>query len=129
MSCQVCQSTLKAGDLYCSSCGAVVAARPSKPQIAEVRGRIAGERKYLTVLCADLQRSTDLISELDPEAAISRLEPALIAMRTAVRRNRGIVSKEGATGLSRFLARRTQTTITLPWPVTRQSNWLTVSSS
>jgi len=99
VSCQVCQSTLKAGDLYCSSCGAVVPERPSKPQIAEVRGRIAGERKYLTVLCADLQRSTDLISELDPEAAISRLEPALIAMRTAVRRNRGIVSKEGGDGL------------------------------
>src|SRR5437879_1895659 len=125
VSCHVCQSTLKAGDLYCSSCGAVVPERPSKPQIAEVRGRIAGERKYLTVLCADLQRSTDLISELDPEAAISRLEPALIAMRTAVRRNRGIVSKEGATGLSRFLARRTQTTITLSWPVTRPSNWST----
>lgn len=97
MSCQVCQSTLKAGDLYCSSCGAVVPDHP--PQLTEVRGRIAGERKYLTVLCADLQRSTDLISELDPEAAISRLEPALIAMRTAVRRNRGIVSKEGGDGL------------------------------
>ena len=99
MSCQVCLSTLKAGDLYCSSCGAVVPEHPPRPQVAEVRGRIAGERKYLTVLCADLQRSTDLISELDPEAAISRLEPALIAMRTAVRRNRGIVSKEGGDGL------------------------------
>ena len=99
MSCQVCLSTLKAGDLYCASCGAVVPEHPAKPQVAEVRGRIAGERKYLTVLCADLQRSTDLISELDPEAAISRLEPALIAMRTAVRRNRGIVSKEGGDGL------------------------------
>lgn len=97
MYCQVCQSTLKAGDLFCSACGAVVPERP--PQLAEVRGRIAGERKYLTLLCADLQRSTDLISELDPEAAISRLEPALIAMRTAVRRNRGIVSKEGGDGL------------------------------
>ncbi|MES2192889.1 MAG: AAA family ATPase [Pseudomonadota bacterium] len=97
MRCQVCQSTLKAGDAYCSSCGAVVPERP--PITPEVRGRIAGERKYLTVLCADLQRSTDLISELDPEAAISRLEPALIAMRTAVRRNRGIVSKEGGDGL------------------------------
>jgi class 3 adenylate cyclase/tetratricopeptide (TPR) repeat protein len=97
--CQVCLSTLKAGDLYCSSCGAVVPENPSKPPVAEARNRIAGERKYLTVLCADLQRSTDLISELDPEAAISRLEPALIAMRTAVRRNRGIVSKEGGDGL------------------------------
>ena len=71
---------------------------PPRPA-AEVRDRIAGERKYLTVLCADLQRSTDLISGLDPEEAISRLEPALIAMRTAVRRNRGIVSKEGGDGL------------------------------
>ena len=68
-------------------------------EAAEVRGRIAGERKYLTVLCADLRRSTDLISGLDPEAAISRHEPALIAMRTAVRRNRGIASKEGGDGL------------------------------
>jgi class 3 adenylate cyclase/tetratricopeptide (TPR) repeat protein len=99
VSCQVCLSTLKAGDLYCSSCGAVVPEHPATPQVAESRGRIAGERKYLTVLCADLQRSTDLISELDPEEAISRLEPALIAMRTAVRRNRGIVSKEGGDGL------------------------------
>ena len=99
MSCQVCLSTLKAGDLFCSSCGAVVPEHPAKPQVAEVRGRVAGERKYLTVLCADLQRSTDLISELDPEAAISRLEPALVAMRIAVRRNRGIVSKEGGDGL------------------------------
>jgi class 3 adenylate cyclase/tetratricopeptide (TPR) repeat protein len=99
VSCQVCLSTLKAGDLYCSSCGAVVPEHRARPQIAEVRDRIASERKYLTVLCADLQRSTDLISELDPEAAISRLEPALNAMRIAVRRNRGIVSKEGGDGL------------------------------
>ena len=99
MFCQVCLSTLKAGDLYCPSCGVAVPENAPRPQAAEVRGRIAGERKYLTVLCADLQRSTDLISELDPEAAISRLEPALAAMRIAVRRNRGIVSKEGGDGL------------------------------
>ncbi len=99
MFCQVCLSTLKAGDLFCSACGAVVPEPTVKPPAAEVRGRIAGERKYLTVLCADLQRSTDLISEMDPETAISRLEPALVAMRVSVRRNRGIVSKEGGDGL------------------------------
>lgn len=102
MTCQVCLSTLKAGDLFCSSCGAAVpdhaVGLPRAPAV-ESRGRIAGERKYLTVLCADLQRSTDLISDLDPEEAITRLEPALVAMRTAVRRNRGIVSKEGGDGL------------------------------
>ena len=99
MSCQVCSSTLRAGDLFCSACGAMVPSHPTSPPASEARGRIAGERKFLTVLCSDLQRSTDLISELDPEEAISRLEPALIAMRTAVRRNRGIVSKEGGDGL------------------------------
>jgi len=99
VSCQVCSSTLRAGDLFCSACGAVVPNHPASPPAPEARGRIAGERKFLTVLCSDLQRSTDLISELDPEEAISRLEPALIAMRTAVRRNRGIVSKEGGDGL------------------------------
>ncbi len=102
MTCQVCLSTLKAGDLFCSSCGAAVpdhAAGLPRAAAVEARGRIAGERKYLTVLCADLQRSTDLISDLDPEEAITRLEPALVAMRTAVRRNRGIVSKEGGDGL------------------------------
>ena len=99
MSCQVCLSTLRAGDLFCSACGAVVPNKSTSAPASEVRGRIAGERKFLTVLCSDLQRSTDLISELDPEEAISRLEPALIAMRTAVRRNRGIVSKEGGDGL------------------------------
>ena len=81
MTCQVCLSILKTGDLFCSSCGAAVpdhaVARPRAPAAA-AHGRIAGERKYLTVLCADLQRSTDLISDLDTEGAISRLEPALI---------------------------------------------------
>ena len=84
MTCQVCLSTLKAGDLFCSSCGAAApdhAAELPRAPAVEARGRIAGERKYLTVLCADLQRSTDLISDLDPEEAITRLEPALVAMR------------------------------------------------
>jgi class 3 adenylate cyclase/tetratricopeptide (TPR) repeat protein len=99
VSCRVCSSTLRTGDLFCSACGAAVPNHPAEASPSEARGRIAGERKFLTVLCSDLQRSTDLISELDPEEAISRLEPALIAMRTAVRRNRGIVSKEGGDGL------------------------------
>src|SRR6202011_4949307 len=99
VSCQVCRSILKAGDFFCASCGAIAPEHSVEPPAAEVRNRIAGERKYLTVLCADLQRSTDLISDLDPEEAISRLEPALNAMRAAGRRNRGIVSKEGGDGL------------------------------
>ncbi|HEU0083572.1 MAG TPA: adenylate/guanylate cyclase domain-containing protein, partial [Bradyrhizobium sp.] len=44
--------------------------------------------------------STDLIAELEPEDALLRLEPALAAMRTAVRQFGGIVSKEMGDGLA-----------------------------
>lgn len=58
------------------------------------------ERKFVTILRADLVHSTDLIAELDPEQAISRLEPGLAAMRAAVRQFGGIVSKELGDGLT-----------------------------
>lgn len=57
------------------------------------------ERKLVTILCADLFRSTDMIERLDPEEAIALLEPALIAMRRAIRQFRGIVSKEQGDGI------------------------------
>jgi class 3 adenylate cyclase/tetratricopeptide (TPR) repeat protein len=57
------------------------------------------ERKYLTILCVDLQHSTDLTAGMEPEDAVSRLEPALQAMRASVRRYGGIVSKELGDGL------------------------------
>jgi len=60
---------LKAGDLYCSSYGAVVPEHPAKPPLAEVRGRLAGERKYLTdkyisacSCCALIPRLADLMN-------------------------------------------------------------------
>ncbi|MGZ2865425.1 adenylate/guanylate cyclase domain-containing protein, partial [Pseudomonas aeruginosa] len=49
---------------------------------------------------ADVVDSTGLVADLDPEAAVSRLEPALIAMRGAVRQFGGIVSKELGDGLA-----------------------------
>ena len=58
------------------------------------------ERKFVTILRADVVHSTDLISELEPEEAVSRLEPALAAMRAAVRQYGGIVSKELGDGLA-----------------------------
>ncbi|WP_349628027.1 ATP-binding protein [Bradyrhizobium lablabi] len=58
------------------------------------------ERKFVTILRADVVHSTGLIAELDPEEAVSRLEPALAAMRAAVRQFGGIVSKELGDGLA-----------------------------
>src|SRR6476660_9027814 len=58
------------------------------------------ERKFVTILRADIVRSTDLVAELDPEEAVSRLEPALTAMRAAVRQFGGVVSREMGDGIA-----------------------------
>lgn len=58
------------------------------------------ERRFVTILRADVIDSTGLIAELEPEEAVSRLEPALAAMRGAVRQFGGIVSKELGDGLA-----------------------------
>jgi hypothetical protein len=46
-------------------------------QILAARGTLEGERKQVTVLFADLKGSTELIADLDPEAAQRLLDPAL----------------------------------------------------
>ena len=58
------------------------------------------ERKFVTILRADLVHSMGLIAELDAEEALSRLEPALSAMRAAVHQFGGVVSKESGGGLT-----------------------------
>jgi class 3 adenylate cyclase/tetratricopeptide (TPR) repeat protein len=63
-------------------------------------GDPVSERKFVTILRADIVKSTDLVAELDPEEALSRLEPALAAMRAAVRQFGGVVSKETGDGLA-----------------------------
>jgi class 3 adenylate cyclase/tetratricopeptide (TPR) repeat protein len=81
---------MDADDRWCATCGA--AARQSADPDSE--------RKFVTILRADVVHSTDLIAELDPEDAVLRLEPVLAAMRAAVRQFGGIVSKEMGDGLS-----------------------------
>jgi predicted ATPase/class 3 adenylate cyclase len=90
MHCFACQSPMDAGDNWCAHCGAA-AQQSTDPD---------SQRKFVTILRADVVQSTDLIAELEPEAALSRLEPALTAMRAAVRQFGGIVSKEMGDGLT-----------------------------
>jgi len=71
---------MDAGDAWCAHCGA--SAQPNVDPDSE--------RKFVTILRADLVQSTGLIAELDPEEALVRLEPALTAMRAAVRQFGGI---------------------------------------
>jgi class 3 adenylate cyclase len=56
--------------------------------------RLPTERKYVTILRADLHRSTDLVNELELEERIDRLAPALEEMRAAVHGFGGLIHRE-----------------------------------
>jgi class 3 adenylate cyclase/DNA-binding winged helix-turn-helix (wHTH) protein/tetratricopeptide (TPR) repeat protein len=62
-------------------------------KIRTARITLAGERKQVTVLFADLKDSLELIRDLDPEAAQQLLDPALHAMMDAVHRYEGTVNQ------------------------------------
>jgi len=62
-------------------------------QILTSRSALEGERKQVTVLFADIKDSTELIRDLDPEAAQQLLDPALHAMMAAVHRYEGTVNQ------------------------------------
>jgi class 3 adenylate cyclase/tetratricopeptide (TPR) repeat protein len=62
-------------------------------KILTSRSALEGERKQVTVLFADLKGSTELIADLDPEAARQLLDPALHVMMDAVHRYEGTVNQ------------------------------------
>ena len=62
-------------------------------KILTTRSAIEGERKQVTVVFADLKGSTELIRDLDPEAAQKLLDPALQRMMDAVHRFEGTVNQ------------------------------------
>src|SRR5215831_6925335 len=62
-------------------------------KILTSRSALESERKQVTVLFADLQGSTELIRDLDPEAAQRLLDPALQHMMGAVHRYEGTVNQ------------------------------------
>jgi hypothetical protein len=62
-------------------------------KILTSRSALEGERKHVTVLFADLKDSTELIKDLDPEAAQQLLDPAIHIMMDAVHRFEGTVNQ------------------------------------
>jgi class 3 adenylate cyclase len=65
----------------------------------EARGANDGERKTITALFADIQNSTALIEDLDPEAARHLIDPALQLMMDAVHRYEGFVVQPTGDGI------------------------------
>ena len=62
-------------------------------KILASRTSLEGERKQVTVLFADIKDSTELIRDLDPEAAQQLLDPAIHRMMDAVHRFEGTVNQ------------------------------------
>jgi hypothetical protein len=62
-------------------------------KILTTRSALEGERKQVTVLFADIKDSTELIKDLDPEAAQQLLDPAIHIMMDTVHRFEGTVNQ------------------------------------
>jgi class 3 adenylate cyclase len=61
-------------------------------KVLHSRSAMEGERKQVTVLFADIKDSTELIKDLDSEAAQQLIDPALHIMMDAVHRFEGTVN-------------------------------------
>jgi class 3 adenylate cyclase len=109
--CAACHQVNPPGSRFCNACGQNLAPpastaptpRFAAPQtytpshlaekILTSRPALTGERKQVTVLFADLKDSTELIKDLDPEAAQQLLDPAIQIMMEAVHRFEGTVNQ------------------------------------
>jgi class 3 adenylate cyclase/tetratricopeptide (TPR) repeat protein len=108
--CAACGFANEPGEKFCGGCGTPLSTAPPTPEpqmpppqaytpshltdkILAVRPALAGERKQVTVLFADLKDSTELIRGLDPEAAQQLLDPAIHHMMDAVHRFEGTVNQ------------------------------------
>jgi DNA-binding winged helix-turn-helix (wHTH) protein len=61
-------------------------------KILTAKGALEGERKQITVLCANLQGAAELLADRDPEEVQMLLDPFLDRMKEAVHRYEGVVN-------------------------------------
>ncbi len=79
---------------FCAECGAAL------PRVVAGRNvRESAERKFLTILFADIRNSTRMIQLLDPEDAMAKLRPAIELMTAAVREAGGMVNRIQGDGI------------------------------
>jgi len=115
--CPACNQTNPPTSRFCNACGrplaeagpeaaAITAPPPTSytprhlaEKILAGRDALAGERKQVTVLFADVVGSTELIRDRDPEDAQRLLDGAVERMMAAVHRYEGTVSRLMGDGL------------------------------
>ncbi len=102
---------------FCGDCGSALAANAAPaaasstqagsaapevratPEQLDASTVIEGERKTVTALFADIKGSTELMEDLDPEAARAIIDPALKVMIEAVRHYDGYVVQSTGDGI------------------------------
>jgi class 3 adenylate cyclase len=99
MDCRNCRISNPEGAKFCLNCGtALEAARP-----------VEGERKFVTVLFADVVDSTAIGKRLDPEQVIEIMNGAFAFLNMAVTKYDGTVARLMGDAVLAFLARRSHT--------------------
>jgi len=102
LACAACGSTLPRSAKFCPECAHPVAGPAPAPatrlphsteRLVTATAAVEGERKFVTVLFADLKGSMELIADRDPEEARSLLDPVLEHMCEAVEQYGGTVSQ------------------------------------
>ena len=109
--CPKCGVDNPTGKRFCGECGTALgapaaAAAAKKSDDATVRvpdtsapDNIDGERKTVTALFADIKGSTEMMEDLDPEAARAIIDPALKLMMDAAHRYDGYVVQSTGDGI------------------------------
>src|SRR2546430_368544 len=119
VACRSCQTVTPPTNKFCQECGAALTAagtpapagetRFTSPdaytpthlarKILTARSSLAGERKKVTVLFADLKGSLELLADRDPEDARALLDAVLERMMEAVHRYEGTVNQVMGDGI------------------------------
>jgi class 3 adenylate cyclase len=107
--CPRCGATNLPNEQFCGECGASLSSSASSTSTSfkEVRPNaesaaseeIAGERKIVTTLFADLKGSTELLESLDPEEGRAIVEPLLRIMSDSVHRYEGYLVRTTGDGI------------------------------
>src|ERR1700747_1884255 len=111
--CPACKASVSPGARFCKKCGTAIGPTkaaasttvPSpKSQIivaadGAASASLEGERKTVTALFADIKGSTELMADLDPEAARAIIDPALKLMIDAVHHYDGYVVQSTGDGI------------------------------
>jgi class 3 adenylate cyclase len=108
--CPKCGAENAAGKRFCGDCGTALGTPASLPPrksegtqilVAQTAApdSLPGERKTVTALFADIQGSTELEQNLDPEEARAIIDPALKLMIEAVERYDGYVVQSTGDGI------------------------------